>query len=104
MDNVETLKGVQFLVDSLGNRTAVVLDIAEWGELWEDFYDVLVAESRKDEETVAWNSLRDEHLSLSTVQSKTESEPNGLYTLAGIWEERDVTLTTIRKRAWLKPD
>lgn len=58
MENIATVKGIQFLVDDLGNRTAVVLDLAEWGELWEDFYDVLVTESRKGEKTVSWDVLR----------------------------------------------
>ena len=28
--------------------------LKEWGEIWEDFCDVLVSESCKDEPTVAW--------------------------------------------------
>ena len=60
MENVTTLKGVQYLVDSSGERTAVVISLEEWGEIWEDFYDVLVSESRKDEPTVAWETLKAE--------------------------------------------
>jgi hypothetical protein len=32
----------------------------EWGELWEDFYDILVSESRKKEPTVPWSELKAE--------------------------------------------
>ena len=54
------LKGVQYIVDDKGNRRAIVLDWEEWGELWEDLYDVLVAESRRDEPTIPWNELKAE--------------------------------------------
>jgi hypothetical protein len=33
------MQGIQFLVDSQGRKTAVVLDLEEHGELWEDIYD-----------------------------------------------------------------
>ncbi len=60
MENVTMLKGVQYLVDSSGKRTAVVISLEEWGELWEDFYDVLVSESREDEPAVDWETLKAE--------------------------------------------
>ena len=44
-----TMKGVQYLVDDRGARRAVVIDLRKQGELWEDFYDRAVAESRCDE-------------------------------------------------------
>lgn len=43
------MRGIQFVVDEAGKRTAVVIDLAEHGELWEDFYDILVAEERAEE-------------------------------------------------------
>ncbi len=45
MDGTVPLKGIQYLVDSTGKRTAVVISLEEWGKLWEDFYDVLVSEA-----------------------------------------------------------
>jgi len=51
---------VQYLVDSSGKRIAVVISLEEWEELWEDFYDMLVSESRKDEPAVAWETLKAE--------------------------------------------
>jgi len=60
MEKVTALKGVQYLVDDLGKRTAVVISLEEWGEIWEDFHDVLVSESRKNEPTVAWETLKAE--------------------------------------------
>lgn len=43
------MKGVQFVTDTEGRRVAVVLDLQDWGELWEDIYDNMIANSRKDE-------------------------------------------------------
>jgi hypothetical protein len=44
-----SLHGIEFVVDEQGNKTAVVLDLKEHGELWEDIYDSLLARSRKAE-------------------------------------------------------
>ena len=44
--------GVQFVTDADGRRVAVMLDLKEWGELWEDIYDNILADSRKGEPTM----------------------------------------------------
>ena len=54
------MRGIQFLVNENGEKTAVLLDLQEWGDLWEDFYDILVARSREAEETISWNDLESE--------------------------------------------
>ena len=54
------MQGIQFVTDEAGNRTAVLISLDEWGEIWEDIYDVLVSESRKDEPTVEWERVRAE--------------------------------------------
>jgi hypothetical protein len=54
------MKGIQFVTDDSGRRTAVLISLAEWGELWEDFYDVIVSESRRNEPTVSWEELKAE--------------------------------------------
>ena len=46
------------MTDSAGKRTAVLISLEEWGELWEDIYDVLVSQARKDEPTVPWQTLK----------------------------------------------
>ena len=43
------MKGVQFLVDDDGNQSAVLIDLKKHGQLWEDFYDRAVIESRRTE-------------------------------------------------------
>jgi len=54
------MRGIKFVVDEVGKKKAVLIDLEEWGELWEDFYDVLTSESRKDEPTVPWSDLKEE--------------------------------------------
>ena len=46
------MRGIQFVTDAEGKRIAVQLDLQEWGELWEDIYDNIVADSRKGEPTM----------------------------------------------------
>ena len=52
------MQGIQYFVDGSGRRTAVIIDLHEWGELWEDFYDALISESRRHEPTVWWEDLK----------------------------------------------
>jgi hypothetical protein len=54
------MRGIKFVVDDVGKKKAVLIDLEEWGELGEDFYDVLTSESRKDEPTVPWSDLKEE--------------------------------------------
>ena len=54
------MKGIQFVVDDKGKKKAVIIDLSEWGELWEDFYDILVSESRKNEPKISWEELEKE--------------------------------------------
>jgi hypothetical protein len=43
------MKGIQFVVDEAGEKTAVVIDLKEHSDLWEDFYDGLLARGRASE-------------------------------------------------------
>jgi len=43
------LQGIQFVTNSAGKKTAVMLDLEIYGELWEDIYDVLLARERENE-------------------------------------------------------
>ncbi|GIW40903.1 MAG: hypothetical protein KatS3mg076_1480 [Candidatus Binatia bacterium] len=49
------MKGVRFVVNERGEKTAVVIDLKKHSEVWEDFYDVTVARERQHEprETLA---------------------------------------------------
>ncbi len=43
------IKGIQFVTDTAGHKIAVMLDLAEWGEVWEDIYDNIIANERAGE-------------------------------------------------------
>jgi hypothetical protein len=43
------MKGIQFVTDEQGRKTAVLIDLKKYGELWEDIYDSLLAQKRADE-------------------------------------------------------
>jgi hypothetical protein len=43
------MKGVQFVVNERGKKTAVVIDLTRHFGLWEDFYDAAVARERESE-------------------------------------------------------
>jgi hypothetical protein len=49
---INGIHGIQFVTDAQGRKVAVQLDLKEWGELWEDIYDNIVADARKDEPTI----------------------------------------------------
>jgi hypothetical protein len=57
MEHGTVLKGIQFVVDTEGKKTAVIISLDEWGELWEDIYDMLVSQARKDKPAIAWEDL-----------------------------------------------
>ncbi|HEY3176132.1 MAG TPA: hypothetical protein VGK94_10300 [Candidatus Polarisedimenticolia bacterium] len=52
------MKGVQFVVDEKGQRTGVVIDLKEYSELWEDFYDIAVTRARRHERRESLESVR----------------------------------------------
>ena len=43
------MKGIQYVMDKKGGEKAVIIDLKRYGELWEDFYDSIVARLRTDE-------------------------------------------------------
>lgn len=46
------MKGITYLMDDKNKKVAVQIDLREYGELWEDFYDSLIAELRRAEERI----------------------------------------------------
>ena len=49
------MQGIKYVTDEKGNRIAVQIDLKKYGEIWEDFFDVLTAKRRQNEprETLA---------------------------------------------------
>jgi PHD/YefM family antitoxin component YafN of YafNO toxin-antitoxin module len=54
------VRGVQFVTDTEGRKVAVLLDLEEWGELWEDIYDNILADERADEPSRPLEEFEDE--------------------------------------------
>ena len=52
------MRGVQYVVDHRGKPTAVFIDLRKHRELWEDFYDRSLAESRRDEPRESLESVK----------------------------------------------
>ena len=46
---MRVMKGVNYLVDDSGRKTAVILDLRKHRRVWEDIYDRLLIESRRNE-------------------------------------------------------
>ncbi len=46
------MTGIQYVTDQKGKRVAVQLDLRLHAGLWEEIEDVLVSESRRDEESI----------------------------------------------------
>ena len=52
------MKGIQFVIDDKGEKTAVQIDLNQHGDLWEDFYDNLIAKSRAKEPRESLKSVK----------------------------------------------
>lgn len=53
------MEGIQFVTDDKGRKTAVLIDLKKYGELWEDFYDGLIAKRREDEPRESLDEVRE---------------------------------------------
>ncbi len=51
------MEGIFFVTDDQSQKVAVQIDLNKHGELWEDFYDVVLAEQRKNEPTISLDEL-----------------------------------------------
>jgi hypothetical protein len=52
------MKGVKYVVDDKGEKTAVIIDLKKYGELWEDFQDALTARLRANEPRETLDSVK----------------------------------------------
>ena len=60
------MTGIQFVTDDKGRKTAVLIDLKKHGQMWEDFYDVLVSQSRRDEKGIPLEEYRARRLKRTT--------------------------------------
>ena len=52
------MEGIKYVMDEQNRKVAVQIDLEKYGKLWEAIYDAIVAESRKDEESVDWEEAK----------------------------------------------
>ncbi len=52
------MRGVKYLYNAKGKRTAVLIDLERSAALWEDLLDVAVARVREKEPTESWTAVR----------------------------------------------
>ncbi len=52
------MRGIQYITDARGKKKAVVIDLKSYGELWEDFYDGLIARHRSSEPRESLESVK----------------------------------------------
>lgn len=52
------MRGVRYLYDDKGKKTAVLIDLAHNSALWEELLDVALAQSRATERTESWSTVR----------------------------------------------
>jgi hypothetical protein len=50
--------GIHFVTDTHGKPVAVQIDLRKHKGLWQDFYDALQAESRRNEPHAAWDDVK----------------------------------------------
>jgi PHD/YefM family antitoxin component YafN of YafNO toxin-antitoxin module len=53
------VEGIQFVTDDKGRKTAVLIDLKKYGELWEDIYDSLTAKRRAGEPRESIEDVRE---------------------------------------------
>jgi hypothetical protein len=58
------------MVDNRGSKTAVVIDLKQNSSLWEDFYDRVLVESRKEEPRESLESVKKRLARRSSLASR----------------------------------
>lgn len=43
------MQGINYVTNGEGKRVAVQIDLRKYGDVWEDFFDVLTAKKRQNE-------------------------------------------------------
>jgi hypothetical protein len=56
------MTGINYVTDEKGRKIAVQIDLKKHGALWENFWDGLVAESRRKEKSLPYEQYRAERL------------------------------------------
>jgi hypothetical protein len=52
------MSGIQFIIDDKGSKSAVIIDLSKYADVWEDFYDFLTARQRRKEPRESLSSVK----------------------------------------------
>ena len=52
------MEGIQYVTNEKGEKVAVQINLKKFGEVWEDFYDTLLARRRATEPRESLESVR----------------------------------------------
>jgi hypothetical protein len=64
------MDGIQYIVSEQGDKTAVLIDLKMYKTIWEDFYDILLANTRKNEPRESIQSVREKLLKKGKLNGK----------------------------------
>ena len=56
--NFEIMEGILYVTDDNNKKKFVQIDLEKYGEMWAEFYDVLIAESRKNDERIPLEEVK----------------------------------------------
>jgi hypothetical protein len=54
------MRGISYITDEKNKKVAAVVDLKKYGQYWEDFYDFLQAEMRKNEKKTSLSDFKKE--------------------------------------------
>lgn len=57
-DTMTQMQGINYVTNEKGHRVAVQIDLKKYGEIWEDFFDVLTARTRQSEPRESLESVK----------------------------------------------
>ena len=57
---MKTMEGIHYVTDHKNRKIAAQIDLKKYGQLWEDFLDVIESEARRNEETISLDELKSE--------------------------------------------
>jgi hypothetical protein len=63
------MSGIHFVTDEKGRKVAVQIDLKKHGAIWEDFWDGLVSESRRNEKGIPYEQYREKRLKRTRMRA-----------------------------------
>jgi len=57
-NRVKKMDGIQYIVSDNGDKTAVLIDLKKYKNIWEDIYDIILAKNREKEPRESLKSLK----------------------------------------------